>query len=306
MSSLKLLGEPAGGGLHQATHLAAQGDALAGSIRLGASPNNTLQDSGGTDRITLATASPHLTLGGNVLLLTSRLAVGTAAYDMGSLDTSLLVKGTAALGQTGIKIEQGLTRGLLATETWGLGGLVNWGNATASLVAGLNFQAYWTGLSGYTLTDLAGIVAYWSNYGLSGSTLTNAKGLWIPRPIGFTGRLRPTNCYGVYVDALISSSGAASSVPTLVEGIHLDDLSPLSTIVPATVIGLRIADITYGINKYMLYLGGATPYLTLKAGPIAANSTPLYLAEGTTPTLRQVQWKAGNTLGAGDRVMVLV
>ena len=38
----------------------------------------------------------------------------------------------------------------------------------------------------------------------------------------------------------------------------------------------------------------------------AANCTHLWLAEGVTPTLRNVQWKLYSALVAGDRVCVLV
>ena len=37
-----------------------------------------------------------------------------------------------------------------------------------------------------------------------------------------------------------------------------------------------------------------------------ANETPVIIYEGVTPTARRVKWKAGNALGAADRVMVLV
>lgn len=39
---------------------------------------------------------------------------------------------------------------------------------------------------------------------------------------------------------------------------------------------------------------------------VAANQTSLRLAEGSPQTVRRVQWKAGNALVAGDKVMVLV
>ena len=90
----------------------------------------------------------------------------------------------------------------------------------------------------------------------------------------------------------------------------------------ATALGIDVEAITAGTNRYGLRIGdmpgstiarilelGPTPYLRLLGSgnwTPTANQTPLYLAEGATPTLRQVQWKAGNALVAGDKVLVLV
>lgn len=46
--------------------------------------------------------------------------------------------------------------------------------------------------------------------------------------------------------------------------------------------------------------------LQVTGGTPGANATTLSILEGAGPTLRQVQWKAGNALGVGDKVMVLV
>ena len=265
--------------------------------------SNIIRDAAGVERLKLATASPHLTLTGDALIKQSRAAIGPGATAIGS-DAAVLAKGTAGVGQAGLKIEQGLTLTVPATESWGLGGTVNYG-LNASLVAGLYFQAYWTGSPGQILTDLAAISAFWYNAGYTGSTLTNAKGLWIKRPGALGGRIRPTNAYGVYVDPLMSVVGTGN--PTLIEAIHVDDPSgPLGT--PATVVGLKINDIGAGTNRYLLELGPATPYLRLVGGAApGANLTNLYLSEGAAPaTLRRVQWKDYSALVAGDRVMVLV
>lgn len=47
---------------------------------------------------------------------------------------------------------------------------------------------------------------------------------------------------------------------------------------------------------YLFEIGNWTP---------GANETGIWIAEGATPTLRQVKWKAGNALGVGDKVLVL-
>jgi hypothetical protein len=73
-----------------------------------------------------------------------------------------------------------------------------------------------------------------------------------------------------------------------------------------TAEGIRVEDFT-GTTIRLLEIGPATPYLRLVGGAApAANQTNLYLYEGSTPALRQVRWKAGNALVAGDKVLVLV
>lgn len=46
--------------------------------------------------------------------------------------------------------------------------------------------------------------------------------------------------------------------------------------------------------------------MAVAAGTPGANATSMFLWEGVTPTQRQVLWKSGSTLGAGDKVLVLV
>lgn len=54
---------------------------------------------------------------------------------------------------------------------------------------------------------------------------------------------------------------------------------------------------------------GSLPDFTVKARgewTPAPNETPVWVAEGASPTARQVRWKDGASIGAGDRVMVLI
>ncbi len=95
-----------------------------------------------------------------------------------------------------------------------------------------------------------------------------------------------------------------SAKPTTAVGVDIEQQGGAGT---ATAYGIRIADQT-ATTVRLLELGPpATPYLRLLGGAApAANQTHLYLAEGVTPTLRQVQWKLYSAMVAGDRVMVLV
>jgi hypothetical protein len=109
------------------------------------------------------------------------------------------------------------------------------------------------------------------------------------------------NLYGIRL--IFSYTGAGR--PTTAWGIEIEDPSyPSAT----TAHGIRISDVAYATSSYILELG-PNPYLRLHGSGSwtpAANKTPLYLAEGATPTLRQVQWKLYSALVAADKVMLLV
>jgi hypothetical protein len=87
-------------------------------------------------------------------------------------------------------------------------------------------------------------------------------------------------------------------------GLAIDDITPAAT--PPLAIGIRVREPSLGTARHLAWLGGTTPLLRLDCGTPAANCTQLWLAEGVTPTLRNVQWKLFSTLVAGDRVAVLV
>ena len=122
------------------------------------------------------------------------------------------------------------------------------------------------------------------------------------------------------VEGLISNLfGAATG--TITEGVNFFGISPsLSNVTltdfyhfygetPTTGVnryGLFLEDITGGTIARLLELGGLLRLLGTGEWTPAANQTPLYLAEGATPTVRQIQWKDGAAIGAGDKVMVLV
>jgi hypothetical protein len=147
------------------------------------------------------------------------------------------------------------------------------GTANGSYVAGLMFNSLQSG-SG-SLAWLHGVLVTLISYAGTGA-ITTSKGLEVDT--NYQGP-KPTTFYGVHVLS------------------HAD---------MNTVYGVRVEDFT-GATIRLLEIGPSTPYLRVLGGANpAANQTNLYLAEGVTPTLRRVQWKAGNTLGAGDRVMVLV
>ena len=156
---------------------------------------------------------------------------------------------------------------------YGVCGEIEFTGSAQSYIAGLMFNAIQNGTA--TAAWLHGIVISLISYAGKGA-VSSSKGLEVtPDFQGY----KPTAFFGVHIKTHAGMN---------------------------TVYGVRVEDFT-GTTIRLLEIGPTTPYLRLVGGAApAANQTNLYLAEGVTPTLRQVQWKAGNALGAGDRVLVLV
>jgi hypothetical protein len=121
-----------------------------------------------------------------------------------------------------------------------------------------------------------------SAYG-STCAITLASGLYLRSGIWLGAK--PTRNYGLYIEPM-GASGMTDAVGLLVDA-------------PAGA-----------TNNYTLWAGApitSTPRLRLDAGTPGLGQTMLYLAEGTTPTLRRVEWRSyPGGLVPGDRVMVLV
>lgn len=151
--------------------------------------------------------------------------------------------------------------------------------SSASHIYGLDFLAYAGRSTGSpTVTELIGALTSFGMIG-DGITVTDAAGF------------KPTR-YTSFYASVIRAMGAW--------------IPDISKSIDTTVYGLRVDDQPLGTNRYLAWFGPATPRMRLDAGTPGANQTMLHLAEGTTPTLRRVQWKDGASIGAGDKVMVLV
>lgn len=123
-----------------------------------------------------------------------------------------------------------------------------------------------------TVTNVVGYRTSFGNF-FTGATVTNIMGL-----LYINNLLVPTNEYGVKIPALLAGTNRYA--------FHAEDIT-----------GGTIARM---IDVSAMQIRGSGEYTD------AANETPMFLNEGTTPTLRQVKWKAGDVLGSGDKVMVLV
>ena len=240
--------------------------------------SNIIRDSAANQRLTLAAASPHVTLSGD-LKVSGHAAVGGEASPstgriLSAVDT-LTDHPSAALYThiTG-------NRAGGPQFTYGIhGGASGQGTPSASYVYGLYFFAQHASTS--PCFQAGGILIQQQSAPSGTGALTVARGLFVS--VGYWGGSKPASVFGIDIE----DQGAA--------GV-------------GTAYGIRIFDQT-ATTVRLLELGPATPYLRLAGGAApGANLTNHYLNEGGT--LRRVQcvdpgWGGAN-LQAGQRVLVLV
>jgi len=257
-----------------------------------------IQDSAGTGRILLATASPHVKLTGDAQV-TGRMGVASAPTADRYLNVS--PTGVALTGDNFLLAVNPASCSITATATYVVGvyGAPAF-NLSASItgvnIQGLNYLAMAGQGSGAVISTLRGLTTGWGALAYNG-TITDAASIEATGAFILGGSPTVTTNRGVYV----RNQGGASIATAL--GIDVEAITA-----GTNRYGLRIGDMPGGTIARILELG-PTPYLRLLGSgnwTPTANQTPLYLAEGATPTLRQVQWKAGNALVAGDKVLVLV
>ena len=241
-----------------------------------------IQDPAGTPRLSLGTASPHLTLTGD-MRVTGYAALAGATP---GADAYLKVNPSGVTWTSGANIIQ-----MNPTScSVGVGGsLAALGaNATASILAGatptirgLNFVGFVSG-PGSPL-EVSGIV-------------TQAG------CIGFSGAIADLHSLYAYPAYVMLQGGSI----TRTHGLRIGNQGKAGVV---TTYGLLIEPQTNSASCYSIWAGATrtgTPRLRLDEGTPAANQTLLWLAEGTTPTLRQVQWKQSQLLAPLDKVMILV
>ena len=272
------------GGLASGEHLTLQSTAHATRGYVRAQDDlqllsNIIRDAAGTARLTLATASPHVSLAGD-LNVSAHAAIG--GYASPSTATILTIAGllSSDMYAYGININVQGTRTSGVQITYGVTGSAEArGTPTYANVAGLYFLAKYNSPS--NCSYLGGCAAFMQSGASATGLLAIARAFHAPAA-NWTGA-KPNAAYGLDIE----DQGGAS-VPTAT-GIRVNQQT-------ATVSTLLILAGLYGI-PYLQVIGGALP---------GAAQTNVYLWEGTSPALRRVQWKDGAAIGAGDRVMVLV
>jgi hypothetical protein len=271
MSRLKLFGEPPGAGSGSVSDHAAltnldyahsghtgfvpsQGEALIDILRLS---QNLIRDSDGNDRITLSTASPHITLANDVKV-GGRLGLGADPESHTGFVCNPSISGDQNLKVIAVSPSLALTGGSRAIYALQGQALANiYSGATAIEMAGL----YFTALAANAGTAQK-LYALWARAGLQGYS-GPAPQIW---------------------GALIRSPMLMfSTYPSAVVGVEIQDMGyyPGAT---HNAIGLRIGDQTAVTgNKYLVEAGPTTPYLRLLGGgDPPADKSNLYLKFGST------------------------
>ncbi len=253
----------------------------------------------GAERGLFQTISPHITLTGDTLLLgwTAIRSAPVADIYLNISPSSGFITASSTTflsinpASTTINANNAAVFGVFGTPAFIIAAA-----KTGIQLPGLAYSTFVSGGSAATVSRLRAITAGWGALVYNG-TVTDAAGIEIVDNFILAGSPTFPTTYGL----LIGNQGHASA--TDVYAIKIN-----AQLSGANRYALHIADITGGAIARLLELG-PTPYLRLLASgewTPAANETPLYLAEGATPTLRQVKWKDGASIGAGDKVLVLV
>ena len=253
-------------------------------------------DVAGTERFVLQDSAPHLLLTGEQRV-TERLVIRNAGGQGQIFDINDNNIGTVTTNWVTMYINpQGVILGTNdnqdCTLFTGAPGAEGAAGTSGHSMRGLNFfgtvkgagnfddvTSVWSRSSAVFFTgvvnELTGMLVFPPAVLFGSPTINESRGLWIQEH----GSVAMTDVYGIDVGALINGANR--------RGIHVADIAG-GTI--ARLLELQNA-------MYVEGTGNWTP---------TANETPIIIYEGVTPTARRVQWKAGNTLGAGDKVMVLV
>ena len=254
MGRLKLLGEQEGGGTDDHSALSnldyaqsghsgfvpSQGEALVDILRLN---QNLIRDSGGNDRITLSTASPHITLSGQAKI-TGEVSIGGV-----SPASNKLLQVQPAPSPTTAYLRAIMGSPVASVPS----------GSAAGIIRGLEFTAgAQGGGSGTTVTEISAVYAYPVTIFYTG-TVTAMYGLKVPAPNLFAGNPSVSTFYGIDI------TGAANSKIVNAYGLKVGDITNNT-----------------GFCR-LLELGPATPYLRLVGGSDPpANKSNLYLKFGST------------------------
>ena len=233
-----------------------------------APPLANIADTGDTNRVTLATSSPHVTLTGSTQM-TVNAGVGVAPNSVISLSIATTSSHTIAISALGTQSGnslRGLSIGTTMTSTgnsfkapiYGTA-LIEVNNTTISIASALFFAlALRPGTTGtHTITDVAIVFSRISfqdplfsgenlnithlSAGLKVDALTNAYSS------GF-GAVVITNTYGVYIKGL-HTGGAGTTTQTNVYGFKVDTLSS-----GTNRYGLYIQDVSGGTINYAIWV----------------------------------------------------
>ncbi len=246
-----------------------------------APPLANIADTGDTNRITLSTSSPELSFTGDVDI-SGLMAIGNAA------SVSALSVITVDHDHTGTFIQALRALNLIVDETGtaanvgslvALAGVAQNKHSAGNVIAltGLQFAVNHATTDTGVTTALRGIQAQAISASTAGSITNEITGILLL--VGATAPNVPAPVHtGVYSSVVTRGTtqyhfrGAGMSGGTNQYGLHVADISDGDV--------ARLLELGGGPELRLLGLGEWTP---------AANETPLRLAEGSTPTLREVK-----------------
>jgi hypothetical protein len=301
-------------------------------IKLAASQQ--IQDSGGTGRILLATAAPHVTLTGTSRVGGIDLAsgvIGSGDFTAGYLNALKMGANYMGFPIAGYLQDRTGTARVTISENAPYTKVLNECELSGS-IAGSG-----TGLTiAHTLPANASSTVL--GYGVPGATITaNSKTVTLLRAganVGAGAGVTGLNLWGLNFEALTGGSGAYSEVvaqrttllagsgPSIADmaffrarmqtaawtgsiaalhGLHIMDIPVAGT---TTAYGIKVDDFSLGTNKHLAWLGGATPNLRVDAGSPAANLSQAWLAVNNGAVVaRQIQIGPADSAGAGYRYL---
>ncbi len=258
---------------------------------------NYLADTAGNDRIRLQAANPQVLITGRTQTDGATGNVGirsaVAADDSVILNVSPGFAHAVAFGSVDIiKASPTITSSVTGfyRAIAGIFSVNVTGGGTGVFITGLEFIALARSTSAHanTVAQLWGVITSYQAYAAAGTlAVTTAGGLQIASPTGTgLGNITITTSYGIWV------KDPSFNVSVL-----------------GTAYSLKLDEINFGTNRYLIEAGPATPYLRLIGGANpGAGQTNLYLKEQVT--LRRVQWMdpgaGGANFAGGERVMILV
>ena len=245
-------------------------------LRLAAS--QVLEDSGGTGRILLATSSPNLTLTGYV-----KTSAGLAIEGKTPSADASIVSAKNALG-TGALIDRGgLSSSPGNIDFIGLSGkaATQSGGTHTARVIGLEFSAFSNRNLVSPASEITGISVLAGAVFATNVRATLQRGIHLRAVSTFSGTMG-VDCRGVEVE----DPSAGQSGVTNAYGIKLDPIAG-----GTNRYGIHIGAIAGGTIARLLELGTGPELRLLGRGEWtpATEETPLYVAEGVTPTLRQMK-----------------
>ncbi len=268
MGRLKLIGEQEGGGTDDHSALSnldyaqsghtgfvpSQGEALIDILRLN---QNVIRDSGGNDRITLSTASPHITLA-NEVKVGARLGLGAAPSPTIGFVCNPTIQAQGTMSVMTMNPSLALT------------------GSSGSIYA-LQGQASANIYSGASALEMAGL--YFTALAANAGTLGKLFGVWVR--VGLVTYSGPAP--QLWGELIRTPMLLFSTYPSDVVGLEIEDMGEWSGS-PHNAIGLKIGDQTVVTgNKYLIEAGPTTPYLRLVGGgDPPADKSNLYLKFGST------------------------